>query len=227
MADMIHVLSVFCGLLVIGAQPPAARSPVPPAAELARALQKKYDAIHDFSADFVHTYEGGVLRKRATERGTVLIKKPGKMRWTYTAPEQKLFVSDGRKVYSYIPEDKQVIVSSVPAGDQATTPALFLAGKGDLSRDFTPRLTDVPGAPVRTYALKLTPKKSDLEYDSLTLVVDRDSLQIRMLVTSDAQGGRSSFAFTNLKENAGLPDKEFVFKIPRWVDVITDDRSTD
>jgi outer membrane lipoprotein carrier protein len=224
---MIQVLRVFFGLLVIGAQAPGAGPSPPPAAELARALQRKYDAIHDFSAGFVHTYEGGVLRKRATERGTVLIKKPGKMRWTYTAPEQKLFVSDGRKVYSYIPEDKQVIVSAVPAGDQATTPALFLAGKGDLSRDFTPSLTEVPGAPARTYALKLTPKKSDLEYDWLTLVIDRESLQIRMLVTLDPQGGRSTFTFTNLKENQGLPDKEFVFKVPRGVDVITDDRSAD
>src|SRR5579864_198850 len=86
---------------------------------LAEALQKKYDAIKDFSADFVHVYQGGVLRKRVTERGHVLIKKPGKMRWEYQAPEPKLFVSDGVRIYSYIPQDKQVIVSTVPSGDEA------------------------------------------------------------------------------------------------------------
>ena len=75
-----------------------------------QALQRKYDGIKDFSADFVHTYQGGVLRKQITERGRLLVKKPGKMRWDYTAPEQKLFVSDGVKIYSYIPQDKQVIV---------------------------------------------------------------------------------------------------------------------
>src|SRR5207244_7299369 len=63
---------------------------------------------------FTHTYEGGVLRKQITERGRLIIKKPGKMRWQYTAPEEKLFVSDGVMMYSYIPQDKQVIRSSVP-----------------------------------------------------------------------------------------------------------------
>jgi len=55
------------------------------------------------------------------------------------------------------------------------------------------------------------------------LVVDRASLQWRMLVTTDRQGGTSTFAFTNLRENTGVPDREFVFTIPRGVDVITDD----
>src|SRR5213594_4325573 len=88
------------------------------APELAQALQKKYDAVKDFSADFVHAYEGGVLRKQITERGKLLVKKPGKMRWEYTAPEAKLFVSDGVKLYSYIPQDKQVIVSPVPSENE-------------------------------------------------------------------------------------------------------------
>ena len=71
-------------------------------------MQRKYDKVTDFSADFVHSYRGGVLKQQATERGTLLVKKPGKMRWEYTAPEKKLFVSDGHKIYSYIPQDKQV-----------------------------------------------------------------------------------------------------------------------
>ena len=143
------------------------------APELAEALQKKYDGIKDFSADFVHSYEGGVLRKHITERGHLLIKKPGKMRWEYTTPEQKLFVSDGVKMYSYIPQDKQVIISSVPAEDQATTPTLFLAGKGNLTRDFTPSLIELPaGMPAGTLALKLIPKIRQRDYDWLVLVVD-------------------------------------------------------
>ena len=79
-----------------------------------------------------------------TESGRVMVKKPGKMRWDYTAPEEKLFVSDGSRIYFYIPQDKQVIVSDVPTDDQATTPALFLAGKGNLTRDFTPSLVEPP-----------------------------------------------------------------------------------
>src|SRR5450759_5987421 len=114
------------------------------APELAAALQRKYDGVKDFSADFTHAYEGGVLRKQITERGHLLVKKPGKMRWDYSAPNQKQFVSDGVKMYSYIPQDKQVIVTSVPPEDEATTPTLFLTGKGHLARDFTASLVDAP-----------------------------------------------------------------------------------
>jgi outer membrane lipoprotein carrier protein len=192
------------------------------APELAAALQKKYDGIKDFAADFTHTYEGGVLRKRITESGRLVVKKPGKMRWDYTAPEPKQFVSDGVKMYSYLPQDKQVIVSSVPPEDEAGTPTLFLAGKGSLTHDFTPSLVDAPaGAPAGSRALKLVPKAKQREYEWLVLVVDPASLSIRGLMTTDAQGGKSSFSFTNLKENVGLTDKEFAFKVPRGVDVIT------
>jgi len=192
------------------------------AAELASALQKKIDGIHDFTTDFTHVYEGGVLRKQITERGHLLIKKPGKMRWDYTSPEQKAFVSDGVKMYSYIPQDKQVIVAAVPSDDQATTPALFLAGKGSLTRDFTASLVDAPaGMPAGTRALKLVPKTRQQDYDWLTLLVDPVTLAIRGLQTVDAQGGKSTFSFANLKENAGVADKEFAFKIPRGVDVVS------
>src|SRR5947207_7375530 len=92
------------------------------APELAAALQKKIDGVKDFSTDFTHTYEGSVLRKQITESGRLLVKKPGRMRWDYTTPEQKQFVSDGVKMYSYIPQDKQVFVASVPPDDQVTTP---------------------------------------------------------------------------------------------------------
>ena len=191
-------------------------------AELASSLQQKYGTIRDFSAEFAHAYTGGVLRKQVTERGHMLIKKPGKMRWEYSAPDQKLFVSDGVKMYSYLPEDKQVIVSTVPADDDAATPTLFLAGKGNLTRDFTPSLVDVPnGMPTGSRALKLVPKTKQRDYDWLVLVVDPQTLDLRGLVTTDAQGGVSSFSFTNLKMNTNPSDKEFAFKIPRGVDVVT------
>jgi len=210
-------------LLVVALAPPAAsQAPRQTPSEVARALQSRYQNIRDFTADFAHAYEGGVLRKQVTERGTVLIRKPGRMRWTYTSPERKEFVSDGRKLYSYIPQDRQVIVSAVPPENEASTPALFLSGKGDIVRDFAASFADVPEARPGTYALKLVPSQRQQDYDWLIVVVDRSSLQLRMLVTVDQQGGRSTFTFTNLKENVGLGDAPFTFKIPRGVDVITD-----
>ena len=192
----------------------------PTADALAKALQQRYQGVKDFSADFVHNYRGGVLRTQTTERGHVLIRKPGMMRWTYTNPEKKEFVSDGLKVYSYIPADKQVLVTTVPPDDQATTPALFLAGKGDIARDFTAAYVDssTPGT-----GLRLTPRRSEPEYEYLVVSVDPATLQIRALTTRDRQGGESTLTFANMKENQGLSDKEFAFRIPRGVDVISDD----
>jgi outer membrane lipoprotein carrier protein len=145
------------------------------------------------------------------------------MRWTYTAPERKEFVSDGQKVYSHIPADKQVLVATLPSDDQATTPALFLAGKGDIARDFTAAYADttLPG----TTALKLTPRRAEPEYEYLIVSVDAATMQIRALSTRDRQGGDSTLVFNNLKENQGISDKEFTFRIPRGVDVITDDNT--
>jgi outer membrane lipoprotein carrier protein len=205
----------------------AAQTPVrPPADTVAMALQTRYDTVQDFSAAFTQTYEGGLLRTTASERGTVMIKKPGKMRWSYEAPERKLFVSDGLRMYSYVPADKQVIVSRVPPDDQAGAPVLFLAGKGNLVRDFDVEYTDewdsdAPG----TIALELTPKLGDPSYDALILVIDEDTLQIQRLVTLDTQGGTSILAFTNIRENLGIADSSFTFDIPRGVDVITNDNA--
>ena len=221
---MLCVRSAMAALVVFAAiaAPTVVRGADQTASELAAALQRKYDTIRDFSADFIHTYEGGVLRKQITERGRLLVKKPGKMRWDYSAPERKQFVSDGTKMYSYLPEDKQVIESEVPPEDQAGTPTLFLAGRGNLTRDFTPSLVDAPaGMAAGSRALKLVPKSRQADYDWLVLVLDPATLAIRGLVTVDGQGGKSSFSFTNLKENVGIADKAFEFKMPRGVDVIS------
>jgi outer membrane lipoprotein carrier protein len=209
-------------LLAVVAGQPLATAADSTASELAAALQRKYDGIKDFSTDFTHVYQGGVLRKQISERGHLMVKKPGKMRWDYTEPEPKQFVSDGVKMYSYIPEDKQVIVAAVPADEDAPTPTLFLAGKGNVTRDFTPSLVAAPpGMPAGSRALKLIPKAKQRDYDWLVLVLDPASLALRGLMTVDAQGGTSTFSFTNLKENVGVADKEFAFKIPRGVDVVT------
>lgn len=191
------------------------------AADLAQKVQSHYDGVRDFSADFTHAYEGGVLRRKTTERGTVLVRKPGRMRWAYTVPEEKLFVSDGVKMYAWVPADRQVTVSSMPQGDEASTPILFLVGRGNLARDFAvAEAPAVPGAPPGSYALLLTPRRKTAEYDALTLVVDRTSLALRMLIARDGQGGTSTFTFTNLKENVNVPDSKFAFTIPRGAEVV-------
>ena len=66
------------------------------------------------------------------------------------------------------------------------------------------------------------PKSPQRDYDWLTIELASQTLELRGLVTADAQGGQSSFSFTNLKENTGVADKEFAFTMPRGVDVVTD-----
>jgi outer membrane lipoprotein carrier protein len=199
---------------------PLAQSSKESAEQLAGRIQARYDTVRDFEANFVQTYQGGLLRTKTTEQGTVAIKRPGRMRWVYTKPERKEFVSNGERIYSYVPADKQVIVSPMPAGEQ-TTPALFLTGRGHLVRDFHAEYVEVPGAAAGTIGLKLVPRKSDPEFEWLMIAVNPGSLQLQQLVALDRQGGQSSFTFTNLKENRNLSDKIFDFQIPRGVDVIT------
>ena len=205
---------VLASIAVIGAQG------TDPTA-LAAKVQQRYNGIKDVQADFVQTYVGGVLRTKTTESGKVAIKRPGKMRFTYTKPEKKEFVSDGVRLYAHMVADKQVIVSPAPGPDQGDIPAMFLAGQSDLARDYTPSFTAFPGAAPSLVTLKLVPRKPNTEYESIGIGVDPKSLQIQFLTAVDTQGGRSSFSFTNLKENQGLSDKQFEFRIPHGVDVVS------
>ena len=202
-------------VLALSAAPRAGVQQTPE--QVAAALQAKYDGVRDFTADFTQQYESGILRKKSTERGKLQVKKPGKMRWDYSAPEKKLFISDGATVYLWVPADNQVTTSKVPPQDEATTSMQVLTGRGNLTRDFTVTFTDNP--PAGSYGLRLQPRTKERDYDWLQLVIDRQTLQIRVLMAADRQGGQSTFSFTNFKENVGLSDKTFEFKIPRGADV--------
>ena len=212
------------GLLLVLQHGLLAAAAEPTAPELAAALQRKYASVRDFSADFSQQVQTGPLKRRLTpERGKVMIKKPGKMRWEYTTPEEKLFLSDGVLFHTYVKQDRQVFISPMPTGDRVPTPILFLAGKGDLIRDFTPSLTELPeGMPSGSTALKLTPKVRQPEYDWLILVFDPATFQLRGYATSEAEGRITTVTFSNLKDNVGLKDDLFVFKPPRGVKVVSD-----
>ena len=207
--------------MALSALTASAQSTVPQAADLARQLQQRYATIRDFTAEFTHTYRSGLLPQTTVERGRVRVKKPGRMRWMYEAPEKKEIVADGSQVYAYIPADRNVTITPMPKGDDVPTAMLFLTGQGDLLRDFRPSLpsNQVAGE----WRLELAPRTRQPDFDSLSLLVDRLTLKLVGLVTIDAQGGTGTLRFTHLVENAGLADREFVFdisKLPRGVDII-------
>lgn len=201
------------------AQPPAA----PPIDEFMTQLQARYSTIDDFSADFEHSYVGGVLQAADVERGAVRVKKPGRWRFDYTHPEAKRFVSDGRTIHSYFPADRQVVVTELPEGETVSTPASFLAGDGDLTRDFSARYAAAGNGNGDTLVVDLTPMRPDADYEFLTLAIDPDNFDMRRLAATDFQGGISTYVFSNLEHNQDLPDALFTFDPPRGVEVIIDD----
>jgi len=210
--------SVVLGVFIAGSTDgqPLARSPE----DIQRALQRRYELVLDFTADFTHTYQGGVLRTTLVERGTVLIKKPGRMRWNYEDPEEKLYLSDGERLYSYWPEDRQVMVDRLPTEQEATTLVLFLTGSGNFATDFTAAFDAVEDPPPNSHVLRLTPTQPERDFEFVVVVVDAPTFAILRLVAYDLQGGVSTYFFSNLKENVGLSDKPFTFEIPRDTHVI-------
>ena len=197
---------------------------LPTITEALGQLQSHYDSLADFSADFSHTYTGGVLSASDTEFGTMRVKKPGRWRFDYREPEQKIFVCDGFSIHSYFPTDSRVIVSKLPPDGGASTPALFLAGVGDLRRDFTAEFLERPSPnDPAWWIIQLTPTRTDADYEQLTLTIDPQSLAIQQMATTDFQGGISTYTFSNLMENRGLSDTAFVFTVPRGVEVLVDE----
>jgi outer membrane lipoprotein carrier protein len=198
------------GLLLAVSLPGQAQAPA--AADLARQIQERYDRIQDFAADFTMTYQGPLLRQKTTERGTVRLKKPNRMWWKYTSPDKKEYVADGSQFYMYFPQDKMGTRTPLAKASDSSTFLLFLAGKGDLQRDFTPALA--PAQPDGEWHLVLTPRTKQPDYQTLTLVVDRRTLDLRWLKQESADGTHT-FTFSGFRSNIGLKDSDFEFSFPK------------
>lgn len=184
------------------------------AVALVRRIEAHHRAVLDLTARFTQTYRSGVLGRELVERGTLWVKRPGRMLWEYEEPEKKLFVCDGRSYYFYVPADRQVIVRDQAADRRA--PALLLAGEGGILDRFDATLE---GASADGRRLRLTPREADPEMESVYLEVDTAS-RITSIEVLDAQGNRSRFRFERIRENVGVGDERFRFKIPRGVEVV-------
>ena len=189
------------------------------AADSGEALARRVDArqagVRDLTARFVQSYRSGVLGREVTERGTVAIKKPGLMRWEYREPEKKLFVSDGKQFFFYVPADKQVIVKAQDSGDQGV--AAIVLGGGRILEHFQAFAEDpLPGRE----RLRLVPRKPDADVQRVYLDLDAGARVVAIEVW-DAQGGHSRFQFEGVKENVGVRDDAFRFQPPPGVEVVT------
>lgn len=187
------------------------------AERLAKALQQEYNRVRDMRASFVQTQRGGALKVRTQGEGTVIVKKPGRMRWDYTKPEKQSIISDGRQLVSYYPDTKEVDIVDMPPEDETPTALLFLAGKGDILRDFRVTVIDSPIA--GTSALRLDPKREEKDYQYLIVAFHPKTYQIRGLVSRDAQGSETTTQLRDIRENNGVPDSTFAFTPPRGAHV--------
>jgi outer membrane lipoprotein carrier protein len=193
----------------------ATPSPSAAADALLRRLEERQRTIKDLEARFVQSYRSGAIGREAVERGTVKIKRPGRMLWEYKEPEKKTFVSDGKTFYFYVPADRQVIVRQ-QGGERGVAIAL-LGGEGSLSSQFQPSLEKTPAGADR---LRLTPRRPDPDVDHVFVELD-SALRVTGLEIYDAQGNRSLFRFEGIRENVGLSDRLFRFEIPKGVEVVS------
>jgi outer membrane lipoprotein carrier protein len=179
-----------------------------------RRLDDRLQRTADLQARFVQTYRSVTLGREVVERGTMSLKRPGRMRWDYEGPEKKTFVSDGKSFYFYVPQDRQVIVREQTGNAQGVA-GLLLSGKR-LIEQFEPGLETGPSGLAR---LRLVPRKPDPDVERIFLDVDA-SFGIRAIEIEDAQGNRSRFELAGIRENVGLSDKLFRFDVPHGVEVI-------
>jgi outer membrane lipoprotein carrier protein len=199
----------------------APAAPVSPGtdAELARSLVRKVEEHRARTADlvarFTQSYRSGMLKREVVERGVVSIKRPGRMRWEYKDPEAKLFVSDGKTFYFYVPADRQVVVSEQDA--ERSLAGRLLSGRGGLLEEFDASLDE----PLEEGVLrvKLVPRHAQPDVERAFVDVEPTG-RIRSILLEDVQGNRTRFRFESVRENTGLPDKLFRFDVPAGVEVI-------
>jgi outer membrane lipoprotein carrier protein len=208
--------------LTILAQLAPASPPTPtagPDARLAQSLVRKVEERHgrttDLVARFSQSYRSGLLGREIVERGVVSIKRPGRMRWEYKDPEAKLFVSDGRRFYFYVPADRQVVVSEQDV--ERSLAGRLLSGKGGLLEEFDASLEEPLEEGV--LRIKLVPRREQPDVERAFLDVE-PSGRIRSILLEDVQGNRTRFRFEGVRENTGVPDRLFRFEVPAGVEVI-------
>jgi len=216
-----HRLAIALTPIILIAMTSSTRAQVTNA--LVDALQKKYDRLSTLSTDFVQVYTSSGEKTRR-EAGKLLLKKPGKMRWDYSSPEAKLFVSDGKMIFEYVPSEGMATRTSVRDSDDMRAPFMFLLGRGNLRRDFK-RVETAGEAPAHpgNQVLKLTPKNSSL-FRELIVEVQPATLKIDRLTILESGGGRSDFIFSNLQENVPLEDDRFSFKPPAGIRIVSVDK---
>jgi outer membrane lipoprotein carrier protein len=192
----------------------AQQSPVS-AIELALRVDRHYNQLHSLKAGFSENYEG--LGIKRTESGTLLLLKPGRMRWDYSSPAGKIFLLDGKYAWFYSRGDLQVQRISAKQLDDLRSPLRFLLGHTELEKEVN-NLT-LANAANGLFTLTGQPKGQEKRIDRLTLTVTADGT-ISGIEIEEADGAVTRFAFSSEQTDAPVSADIFHFTPPAGVPVV-------
>jgi outer membrane lipoprotein carrier protein len=186
---------------------------------VADKVDQRYNAMHTLQADFVETYAGAGMSR--TESGTLLLKKPGQMRWDYDQPHPKLFVTDGHTAWFYVPGERQARRTSIKQLDDLRSPLRYLLGKTKLEKELDGLSLAPDQKPANTgdIVLRGIPKGMRDRVEQTLLEIAPDGLIVRISV-EELDGSKTEFRFHQQTENVQIPDQQFHFVPPDGVEVV-------
>lgn len=209
----VAVVSLFATGMIHAAAPNDS-APTASAQTLAASVDHHYNSLRSLRVEFSQQYAGMGMNRR--ERGTLLLKKPGRMRWTYSQPAGKLFVLDGKFAYFYGPGDTQVQRIAAKQLDDLRSPLRFLLGHTQLEKEFI-GLTATPSD--GGYTLSGIPKGMEKRVEQMSLQVTPDGV-IHSMKIEEIDGAETIFDLSGEQPNPPAPDSEFVFQAPKGVPVV-------
>jgi outer membrane lipoprotein carrier protein len=202
-------LAVLVSLL---SAPLCAADAKPDVKNLAAAVDAHYNHLRSLEAEFTEVYRGS---------GTLWLKKPGKMRWEYRSPKEKLFVSNGKDAWFYVPDDRQARKEAARKLEDIRSPLAFLLGKSKLEKELRGLsiASDVePLSPGNT-VLRGVPTALADQVSEIVLEVTSDGRIVR-LVMQGVDGASTEYRFTDQKENVAIADGRFDFRAPAGTEVV-------
>ncbi len=213
-------------LLLLWLLPAALAAQSRDAREVVRAVERHYQDVRTARAVFLERYSEGRGHLRA-ESGVVYFSRPGRMRWEYESPEEKLFLADGKQVWFYVPADRTVTRADTRESAQWQTPFAMLTDEPDFGR-FCGRIelassdSPQPGegpAERGNLVLRCLPKSEDAPFREVLVEVNRKNQIVRVLVREHA-GIETEFLFARWEENLPLREVLFHIAIPPGVAIV-------
>ena len=187
--------------------------------KIAEAVDHRYNNMQSLESQFTETYRGAGMTRN--ESGTLWLKRPGKMRWDYREPRPKLFISDGKTAWFYVPGDQQVRKASVKKLDDFRSPLRYLLGKTKLEKEFTALSLAPDAQPLDPgdIVLRGVPKGMEDRVSQVLLEITPDS-QIRAITIDEVDGSTTQFRLSEQKQNVQLSDSRFRFTPPPGVETV-------